>query len=79
MKNRSVENADVAFVKGANERNEFFEKIKKTTMHFLRFCMKNDKRFSKYRFELIVALPSTNATKAMPNSSTQVFVRGCTG
>ena len=27
--NQSVENADVAFVKGANERNEFFEKINK--------------------------------------------------
>ena len=26
---KSVENADVAFVKGANERNEFFEKINK--------------------------------------------------
>ena len=24
-----IENADVAFVKGANERNEFFEKINK--------------------------------------------------
>ena len=27
--NQSVENAGVAFVKGANERNEFFEKINK--------------------------------------------------
>ena len=27
--NQSVENADVAFFKGANERNEFFEKINK--------------------------------------------------
>ena len=27
MKNQSVENTGVAFVKGANERNEFFEKI----------------------------------------------------
>ena len=27
--NQSVENAAVAFVKGANERNEFFEKINK--------------------------------------------------
>ena len=26
---QSVENADVAFVSGANERNEFFEKIDK--------------------------------------------------
>ena len=24
--NQSIEHADVAFVKGANERNEFFEK-----------------------------------------------------
>ena len=28
-KNQSVENADVAFVKKANERNELFEKINK--------------------------------------------------
>ena len=28
-KNQSVENTGVAFVKGANERNEFFEKINK--------------------------------------------------
>ena len=28
-KNQSVEHTGVAFVKGANERNEFFEKIKK--------------------------------------------------
>ena len=28
-KNQSVENTDVSFVKGANERNEFFEKINK--------------------------------------------------
>ena len=27
--NQSVENAGVAFVKGANENNEFFEKINK--------------------------------------------------
>ena len=27
VKNQGVENAGVAFVKGANERNEFFEKI----------------------------------------------------
>ena len=27
--NQSVENAGVAFVKGADERNEFFEKINK--------------------------------------------------
>ena len=27
--NQSVENADVAFVKGASDRNEFFEKINK--------------------------------------------------
>ena len=27
--NQSVENAGVAFVKGANERNEFFKKINK--------------------------------------------------
>ena len=27
LQNQSAENADVAFVKGANERNEFFEKI----------------------------------------------------
>ena len=26
MSNQSAENADVAFVKGANERNEFFER-----------------------------------------------------
>ena len=32
-KNQSVENADVAFVKGANERNEFFEKDKQTVMY----------------------------------------------
>ena len=29
MVNQSVENAGVAFVKEANERNEFFEKINK--------------------------------------------------
>ena len=29
LKNQSVENAGVASVKGANERNEFFEKINK--------------------------------------------------
>ena len=29
MINQSVENAGVAFVKGANERNELFEKINK--------------------------------------------------
>ena len=29
--NQSVENAGVAFVKGANERNEFFEKKKNQT------------------------------------------------
>ena len=29
MKDQSVENAGVAFVKGADERNKFFEKIKK--------------------------------------------------
>ena len=29
QKNQSVENAGVAFVKGASERNEFFEKINK--------------------------------------------------
>ena len=28
-KNQSVENAGVAFIKGADERNEFFEKINK--------------------------------------------------
>ena len=28
-KNQSVDNAGVAFVKGANERNEFFEKLNK--------------------------------------------------
>ena len=28
-KNQSVETAGVAFVKGANKRNEFFEKINK--------------------------------------------------
>ena len=28
-KNQSVENAGVVFVKGANERNEFFEKVNK--------------------------------------------------
>ena len=27
--NQSIENTDVAFVKGANESNEFFEKINK--------------------------------------------------
>ena len=27
--NQSVENAGVAFVKGANERNEFFERVNK--------------------------------------------------
>ena len=27
--NQSAENSGVAFVKGANERNEFFEKINK--------------------------------------------------
>ena len=27
--NRGIENTDVSFVKGANERNEFFEKINK--------------------------------------------------
>ena len=31
-KNLSVENAGVAFVKGANERNEFFEKNKQTVI-----------------------------------------------
>ena len=30
LDNQSVENAGVAFVKGANERNEFFEKKTKT-------------------------------------------------
>ena len=29
IKNQSVENAGVVFVKGANERNDFFEKINK--------------------------------------------------
>ena len=28
-KNQSVENAGVAFVQGANERNEFLEKVNK--------------------------------------------------
>ena len=28
IKNQSVENTGVAFVKGADERNKFFEKIK---------------------------------------------------
>ena len=32
-KNQSVENAGVAFVKGANERNEFFVKYKQTVMY----------------------------------------------
>ena len=32
-KNQSVENACVAFVKGANERNELFEKKKQTGMY----------------------------------------------
>ena len=31
--NQSVENAGVAFVKGTNERNEFFEKNKQTVMY----------------------------------------------
>ena len=31
--NQSVENADVVFVKGANERNAFFEKIKQTVIY----------------------------------------------
>ena len=31
--NQSVENAGVAFVKGANERNGFFEKKKKTAIY----------------------------------------------
>ena len=31
--NQSVENTGVAFVKGANERNEFFEKINKKAMY----------------------------------------------
>ena len=30
--NQSIENADVAFVKGANERNEFFEKNEQTVI-----------------------------------------------
>ena len=30
---QSVENAGVAFVKGAHERNEFFEKHKRTVMY----------------------------------------------
>ena len=30
--NHSIENADVAFVKGANERNEFFEKNEQTVI-----------------------------------------------
>ena len=30
LKNQSVENAGVAFVKGAYERNKFFEKINNT-------------------------------------------------
>ena len=33
MKDQSVENAGVAFVKGADERNKFFEKIKKLVMY----------------------------------------------
>ena len=31
--NQSVENAGVAFVKGANERNAFFEKDKQIVMY----------------------------------------------
>ena len=32
-KDQSVKNAGVAFVKGANERNEFFEKNKQIVMY----------------------------------------------
>ena len=32
-RNQSVENVGVAFVKGANERNKFFEKNKQTVMY----------------------------------------------
>ena len=31
--NQSIENARVAFVKGASERNEFFQKNKQTGMY----------------------------------------------
>ena len=34
MKNQSIENAGVGFVKGANERNYFFEKNKQTVIHY---------------------------------------------
>ena len=33
LHNQSVENAGVAFVKGANERNDLFEKNKQTVMY----------------------------------------------
>ena len=33
VKNQSVENAGVAFVKKANERNEFFEKNEQTVIY----------------------------------------------
>ena len=33
LKNQSVENAGVAFIKGANERNQLFEINKQTVMH----------------------------------------------
>ena len=51
-KDQNVENAGVAFVKGANERNEFFEKINK------QFCMTNEfgrtrQRTNNLRDELI--------------------------
>ena len=35
--NQSAENAGVAFVKGANERNEFFEKNKQIVMYHDKF------------------------------------------
>ena len=33
MKNRSIENTGMAFVEGANERNDSFEKSKQTVIH----------------------------------------------
>ena len=52
-KNQSVENAGVAFVKGANESNEFFEKIESNIIIMTNMFGRTGQRSNNLRDELI--------------------------
>ena len=59
LRNQSVENAGVAFVKGANERNKFFKKYKQSVMYDEQ-VRRTRQRTNNLRDDLIWGMNSTS-------------------